>query len=295
MSSGAFDSTYYYRFSNPAVGDNVTLAVGESNDPPNTPALDAIRNFTSENWQILYDEGIYFIRNYDYGATYQLGLTADERTTPQLLATGAGIGMQWNLSKGDDGWFMYNMLLGTDNMLGVDMSALNHTIPVMNTDTTGAQWSIDINTSAGKITNETMLEVFSSLAVATTTLPATTSTTSTTIPTSTSSNVASTQKAKGASSSKNLSSGAIAGIVVGCVAGIALILVVWFIIRRLRSRSTKQLLGAEKDEPFQLDRTHKTTELPGNVFSAEAPTNKVVNELPGETTRRHWSWSRDIQ
>ncbi|KAJ5785277.1 uncharacterized protein N7503_010489 [Penicillium pulvis] len=288
MSSGAFDSTYYYRFSNTAVGDNETLAVGEANDPPNTPALDAIRSFTSENWQIFYDKGIYFIRNWDYGATYQLGLTADERTTPQLLATGAGIGMQWNLTKGDNGWFMYNMLLGTDNMLGLDMSALNHTIPVMNTDTTGAQWSIDINTSAGKITNETMLEVFSSLPAATTTLPATTSTTSTTsttIPTSTSSDVASIQKSKGASSSNHLSSGAIAGIVVGCVAGIALILVIWFIIRRLRRRSTKQLLSAGKDEPFQFDRTPKTTELPGNVFSAEAPTNKVVNELPGETTR----------
>lgn len=93
------------------------------------------------------------------------------------------------------------------------------------------------------------------------------------------------QKAKRSFSSNNLSSGTIAGIVVSCVAGIALILVVWFIIRRLRSRSTKQLLGSGKDEPFQFDRTRKTTELPGNMFSAEAPTNKVVNELPGETTR----------
>lgn len=46
MSISAFDSTYYYRFSNTAVGDNVKLAVGEANDPPNTSALDAIRSFT---------------------------------------------------------------------------------------------------------------------------------------------------------------------------------------------------------------------------------------------------------
>lgn len=71
----------------------------------------------------------------------------------------------------------------------------------------------------------------------------------------------------------------------GCVAGIALILVVWFIIRRRQPRPQKQLLGPEKDEPFQFDENRKTTELPGTVFSAEAPTNKVVNELPGETTR----------
>lgn len=143
----------------------MTLAVGEANDPTNTPSLVAIRSFTSENWQIFHDEGVYFIRNWDYGATYQLGLTPDERATPQLLATGDNVGMRWNLTMGDDGWVMYNMLLGTDNMLGVDMSALNHTMLVMNTDPTGAQWSIDINTSAGKITNETMLEAFSSLSV----------------------------------------------------------------------------------------------------------------------------------
>ncbi|KAJ5993599.1 hypothetical protein N7451_009323 [Penicillium sp. IBT 35674x] len=129
-----------------------------------------------------------------------------------------------------------------------------------------------------------MLEVFSSFPAATTILPATTSTSSTTVPTSTSSDVASIQKVKGASSSNSLSSGAIAGIVVGCVAGIALVFIVWFLIRRLRPRSTKQLLGAGKDEPFQFGKTRKPTELPGNVVSAEAPTDKGVNELPGETT-----------
>ncbi|KAJ5650480.1 uncharacterized protein N7484_004203 [Penicillium longicatenatum] len=285
MTGSAFDSTYYYRFSNTALGVNMTLAVGETNDPPNAPVLNLIRSFSSENWQIFYDQGIYFIRNWNYGATYQLGLTADERITPQLLATGPDLGMQWNLTMGEDGWIMYNMLLATDNMLGVDMSALNHTIPVMNTDTTGAQWSIDINNSAGKITNETMLQVFSPLPAATTTLPVS-STRMATIPTSTltsTSEVTSAQKMEDASSSDSLSPGSIAGIVVSCVASIALILVIWFIIRRRRSQPQKQLLGPQKDEPFQLEGHCKTTELPGNVFNAEAPTNKVVNELPGET------------
>jgi hypothetical protein len=70
---------------------------------------------------------------------------------------------------------------------------------------------------------------------------------------------------------------------VGCTAGIALILVLWFIIRRRRSQPQQQLFGPQKDEPFQPEGHRKTTELPGNVFYAEAPTTKVMNELPGET------------
>jgi hypothetical protein len=49
MADSAFDSTYYYRFSNTALRVNMTLAVGETNDPPNAPVLNPIRSFSSEN------------------------------------------------------------------------------------------------------------------------------------------------------------------------------------------------------------------------------------------------------
>lgn len=162
--NNAFDPTYYYRFSNTAIGANTTLAIAPG-DPPNTPKLYPIRSFTSENWQIFFDQGIYFIRNWNYHTTYQLGLTSEQSVTPQLLATGPGLGMQWNLTLGQSGWIMRNMMLSPVDMLGLDMSALSHTVPVMNTDLIGAEWLIDINTSAGKITDQAMLKVFSSLPV----------------------------------------------------------------------------------------------------------------------------------
>jgi hypothetical protein len=31
--------------------------------------------YSSENWQLFFDSSIYFIRNYDYGADWQLGVT----------------------------------------------------------------------------------------------------------------------------------------------------------------------------------------------------------------------------
>ncbi|KAJ5619689.1 hypothetical protein N7510_003673 [Penicillium lagena] len=262
--NNAFDPTYYYRFSNTALGPNTTLAVGLPSEPPKVPGLDPIRTFTSENWQIFFDQGVYFIRNWDYNATYQLGLTSERPVTPQLLATGPDFGMQWNLTMGESGWIMRNMLLGPVDMLGVDMSALSHTAPVMNTDLTGAEWSIDINTSAGRITDQAMLTVFSSLPVAT---------------------IASHPKDE-PSSSDSLSSGSIAGIVVGCIAGAAIVfVVVFFIIRRRRQHPQEhERIPDVMAKRHQLDGDgRRTNVLPGDPFYAEASAHLAATELSGKT------------
>jgi hypothetical protein len=118
--------------------------------------LDDIRSYSSENWQLFYNDGIYFIRNYDYSAAYQLGVEPRSSTTRMLLR-GPGPEMQWNITRSGDGWLLKNMLLGDNYMLGVDGGGTTPIIPVMSTEKTRAVWTITVNLSAGQITDEQML------------------------------------------------------------------------------------------------------------------------------------------
>jgi hypothetical protein len=152
-----FDQTQYYELANIATGPNLTLAVGKFSRPPRPPMLDDIRSHSSENWQFFYNDGIYFIRNYNYGAAYQLGVEPRSSTTRMLLR-GPGPEMQWNITRSGDGWLLKNMLLGDNYMLGVDGSVTAPIIPLMSTESTRAVWTTTINLSAGQITDQDMLD-----------------------------------------------------------------------------------------------------------------------------------------
>jgi hypothetical protein len=158
-----FDPTRYYRLSNSLLGPNYTVAV-VPNNPPDLPNIFPIRTGSSENWQLFYDGGVYFIRNYVYGSKYQLGVTKDNASVPQLLATDSSLGMQWNLTQDGGNWLIRNMLLGQGDLMGISADSLEHTSLIMNTASNGAQWEVDINISAGTI-NETMLSPFASIQV----------------------------------------------------------------------------------------------------------------------------------
>jgi hypothetical protein len=50
-------------------------------------------SYSSENWQLFFQDGVYFIRNYDWGADWQLGVNSTDRSVPQMLEAAGLLGM----------------------------------------------------------------------------------------------------------------------------------------------------------------------------------------------------------
>lgn len=167
MSGSQFDPKRYYRLSNTV--NNSTLALGvNATEPPPPLSITTFGFYRSENWQLFYDDGVYFIRNLDYGSQYQLGLNTSDQSTPSMMKTGNGLGMQWNITTeiGDNSgiWKLKNLLVGQANVLALGPSALTKKVPVMNTNPTEGKWMIDINPSAGEAT-DLMVSPFPSIEV----------------------------------------------------------------------------------------------------------------------------------
>lgn len=152
MSSQLIQSNAYYYVSSDLYGSSVVLGDGLGADSPSTLFLrSGIGIFSSDNWQIFYQDPIFLIRNYDYGAGYQLGIAEDSPTLPALLPTSGELTQQWSMTLWDDGTYrLANMWLGSVQMLGVSAED-NETIPVMNAAQNGSHWSFAIN--AGVATN----------------------------------------------------------------------------------------------------------------------------------------------
>lgn len=104
-------------------------------------------SLSSSNWQLYYQQGRYFIRNYDYGED-QLGLTESERAVPSLMRRSGALGQQWLLTRSeeDGGWMISNGLLGNGSWLSLTGA---NTVPAMQASSAGAVWDIQINPSAG--------------------------------------------------------------------------------------------------------------------------------------------------
>ncbi|OJJ44479.1 hypothetical protein ASPZODRAFT_168743 [Penicilliopsis zonata CBS 506.65] len=280
MPDNPFNSKYYYRFSNSGLGSNYTLSLGLKTDPPATPSMTTMGAYSSENWQIFYDDGVYFLRNYDWGDTYQMGLTAED-TIPEMLTPDAALGMQWNISDGSTTgtYILRNMLIGSTNVLSTEALSDGLIVPIMNTDETDDElWEIDINVSAGTITNDTMLSTYTSLQAATTTSKSTSTSTSTTLATTTATATTAATAitaTTNTTSSKGLSGGDIAGIAVGSAAGVIILAALAFFFYRARQRQPAQTVQTQTVRA-ELAETSPKSELLGN----EA--NWRVSELPGE-------------
>lgn len=167
--ANAFATGNFYRIFNSLLGKNFTLSLGYAGDSnsPSPLIISQAGTYSSENWQIFPDSGIYFLRNHDWGDVYQLGVSDSNLFVPQMLVTGNDLAMQWNITQesGNTGtWLIRNQLLNQADVLGVDIDA-NKTSPFMNTDLSGGQWIIDINLSAGAITSSAMLASFPSIQV----------------------------------------------------------------------------------------------------------------------------------
>jgi hypothetical protein len=168
MATSPFDLTAYYRLSNDATGAGLTLSLGLRSLPPPTLQMTPWGAYSSENWQLFFDSGIYFIRNYDYGADWQLGVTEDNRSVLRLLNSSGALGMRWNLSQWGDGtWALRNELLGSLPLFAVSVAGADgdDTVPAMNLDQTAAHWTADINISARRISDSAMLSALPSIQV----------------------------------------------------------------------------------------------------------------------------------
>jgi hypothetical protein len=155
-----FDPTVYYRFANVKY-TSVTLSTGFKDSSPNltfTPA----GSRSSENWQLYFQAGRYLIRNYDYGASAQLGLSDAARSVPRLLAPSGALGQQWLLDQYEDGsWRVSNGLVGNVSVLGVSDALVTSEIgPGMMPSPDGSdRWLVTVNLSAGKVGTAMLVDV----------------------------------------------------------------------------------------------------------------------------------------
>jgi hypothetical protein len=155
--ASAFSSEAYYRFFNNIYPNN-TMSSGLNGPAPSGTEVNMTQEAafsSSENWQIFYSSGRYFIRNYNNAAQLQLGLTEDNTIVPQLLNSTGELGQQWDLTqRSDSTWRITNALTGNQTALGL---AVSNTVPGMDTADSDGHWDVSINVSAGTISDESML------------------------------------------------------------------------------------------------------------------------------------------
>ena len=163
MSSPLVQSDAYYYLTSDRWGPNVYLSNGVHDVDLSLARI----IFSSSNWQIFYQDPIYLIRNYDYGANLQLGIAEDSQTVPALMNASGSLTQQWNLTRWDDGTFrLSNMWLGSAQMLGVGNGSNDQVIPVMTASQDGSHWSFATDPSgATSNVNADMLQSVSLQAV----------------------------------------------------------------------------------------------------------------------------------
>ncbi|OAL05798.1 hypothetical protein IQ06DRAFT_289884 [Phaeosphaeriaceae sp. SRC1lsM3a] len=279
--SSAFNSREFYLLQNynmPGYG----LGAGVYTNSNGEVKFGEAMSLSSENWQLFFQSGRYFIRNWDYGANWQLGLTEDSRSIPRLYPRSGSVGQQWTLNKVNGGYEMINGLWGPGTTFALPQG---WPMAAMRSEADGAVWNITNNPSAAvakpivgdmlsKVEGFQVLSSSTSSAASTSSatsnasldsrsspLPADSTPTSSlpSAPTSSNSSSAST------SSTPSISGGAIAGIVVGAVVLFsAIAFALWFLLVKRRQ--------ARKGH-------HNPYEMHGNV-AAEKYAHYHVAELP---------------
>lgn len=163
MSNPFFDSSAYYGFLN-SLNTSCYLTLGWNGGVPGLP-FETGDSYSSNNWQIFFQDPIYFIRNYDHGADYHLAIPSTGGSQPQLLRSSGGLGHQWNITSRSDGSKrLVNMLVGEHQPLGLGTTSEGTIIPLLSSDDSSSHWMFEINSSAGKASAQ-MLEAVPSLAV----------------------------------------------------------------------------------------------------------------------------------
>lgn len=315
MSLPLTENNAYYSLSSDHYGPSFQLGDGHPNDPPGTLSLTQT-GYESNNWQIFYQDPIYLIRNYDYGAKYQLGIAEDSPTLPALLLASGDLTQQWNMTLWDDATFrLANMWLGNEQVLGIGGKD-DTRIPVMTAAQNGSHWSFAINLS--NLTSNLADDMLQSvslqavrwnhdsvclLLVDANSLSQAPSSTSTSTPLSTLASttifstpaetaVATTTITAGSvsSSSRSISGGAIAGIIVAIVALALVVLgLLFFVWRRRRQQrhglpADQAALAQQQEENrypamHKVDTRHPLSEM--GVSNEKERMRSPAVEMPG--------------
>lgn len=138
MTTSSFSAFTWYNFNSTNLF-NYTISAGLGKNSNGATNMTPMRTYSSsENWQLFPQKGVYFIRNWDYGSEFQLGLSFADQSAPKLYARSGALGQQWTLKQVDGGWTLVNGLLGNGSSLVLDVGA---TAPVMKSGTAGV-WGI---------------------------------------------------------------------------------------------------------------------------------------------------------
>lgn len=135
----SFDSKSFYTL-HYSLSSNLTLSAGYG-WTNGSVSMGQYTTLSSENWQLFYQQGCYFIRNRDF-PSLQLGLTQDDRTVPLLRERSGSLGQQWSITRDGEGWQLMNGLLGNSSFLA--LAAANE-VPGMSTSEQGSIWDISSN------------------------------------------------------------------------------------------------------------------------------------------------------
>jgi hypothetical protein len=134
-----FNSSWFYTFRNQEHPDEY-LSAGTNEDLSGRVSMTG--EYASANWQIFSQSGLYFIRNYERGASKQLGFTAASNTAPLLYGKNGSIGQQWQITKVGDLYRFENALSDVGAVLAVEAGTAS---PGMKSGTRGGLWNVTMN------------------------------------------------------------------------------------------------------------------------------------------------------
>ena len=137
--SSEFNPKTFYLLNNTSL-TNYSLSAGIFLDTNGAINMTTSGAYSSENWQIFPQGGRFFIRNYDYGPNFQLGLTTESRGIPMLYPRSGSVTQQWSIMTTDGGWKLTNGLLGNGTALAITGDAIS-----MRASNGGNVWEITQN------------------------------------------------------------------------------------------------------------------------------------------------------
>ncbi|CAI6305373.1 unnamed protein product [Periconia digitata] len=274
---------HHYCFYNPALSQK-TISSGLQITRSGSVSMTTAHEWSSSNWILFFQEGRYFIRNYDddLGAL-QLGIESKVAKEPKLLSRNGGLGQQWILTRADGGdensWTLTNGLLGNNTYLGLDGVNL-----LMTSDKSrGTVWDIEMNESAGipqagspKVQSIQNLEPFPVTSSSSTSTAATVSNTSSvSTPGSSAAGLPGAATSPAApppqSISPSLSTGAIAGIIIAALAtGAILAALCLFLLSR--RKKAKAVAAYASSATMQV-------QYPKQIYASHAPQLDNVNPV----------------
>lgn len=163
-----FNSHAYYRFHHKNRPNKTLAIISENSD--DLDMFPAFVTTASENWQIYYQQGRWFIRPYSTPSdktrymNYQLGLSEDDGgnvdSVPTVAKRSGELGQQWTFTRVDDneggfGYKISNGLRGNSSWLSLTGSSGP---PGMQSSSEGTIWDIQINPEPGAPANANSYE-----------------------------------------------------------------------------------------------------------------------------------------